>query len=770
MSERPLTWQGDGAQYLGLAGTVSRQEYDCLFAPGGARHPATGELLARTLRPGWEIVVSTPKSVSVLWALGDEHREHAQAILDATASAEVEYLDRVAKAVGGRRGHAGVERTGTHGLVYATADHFLSRSLDPHLHRHILVANLVTRDDDGLTRAADLSLLTSLSRGSTMAGRVAGAYAARELGYRLEPCADGDGNPTEWRIAGIPADLEELWSTRAAQIADLAHRRGVDTRDWQARQAIARETRLAKQHVAVADRESQWRQDAQAHPVDLDRAVDRPMPAPADIEDKRFYRQDVEWAVGPSLYGQHPAMLDVEADGRLGDMRAVELARADIFRGRLHTTLTALEREHAIRDCVERIMGRGAVELIVGVAGAGKTTAAGDIARQYEDDDWAVLGAATAGAAARNLAETADVDASTIAALRRSVDAGHQRLTARTLLVLDEAGMVDDPDFLCLLRAAEQAGSHVILVGDHRQLSAVGPGGSFEALVDRWPDAVHHLADNRRQVDGGERNALEQLRAGDVNRAVDWYRHHSRIATAPDWDAAIDLAADRWAERSADTGLYAHRRSDVAALNDACRQRMAQAGRIDLDREVERFAPGDWVVQLAPDHRRGLVNGQHGIVVDTDPQAGRVDVAWDDGRRITLADTALDEHHLAYGYCTTVHKAQGQSVDHAIFFADGGGRELAYVGMSRSRHEAEVVAVADDVDQAVEQLRDDWQSERRERWVIDTEQTLADALDRLERATTANLADALDESTLDPLHRAMRSLARSQDDELTLER
>jgi conjugative relaxase-like TrwC/TraI family protein len=257
--------------------------------------------LARTLRPGWEIVVSTPKSVSVLWALGGEHRRHAEAILDTMASAEVDYLDRVAKAVGGRRGHAGVERTGTYGLVYASADHFLSRSLDPHLHRHILVSNVVTRADDGLTRAADLSLLTSLSRGSTVAGRVAGAYAARELGYRLEPCADGDGNWTEWRIAGVPVELEELWSKRAAQIADLAGRRGVESRDWQARQAIARETRLGKQHVAVADREPQWRQDAEAYPVDLDRSVDRPMPAPADIDAKRFYRQDVEWAVGPSL-------------------------------------------------------------------------------------------------------------------------------------------------------------------------------------------------------------------------------------------------------------------------------------------------------------------------------------------------------------------------------------------------------------------------------------------------------------------------------------
>jgi hypothetical protein len=225
------------------------------------------------------------------------------------------------------------------------------------------------------------------------------------------------------------------------------------------------------------------------------------------------------------------------------------------------------------------------------------------------------------------------------------------------------------------------------------------------------------------------------------------YRDRRRILAAPDWAAAVELAADPWAEYVADTGLYVHRRSDVAALNNACRERMAEAGRIDLERQVDRFAPGDRIVQLAPDHRRGLVNGQDGIVVDTDPQAGRVDVVWDDGRRVTLADDALDEHHLSYGYCTTVHRAQGQSIDRAVLFADGGRRELGYVGMSRARHNEHVVAVADNVDQAVEQLRRDWQSEQRERWVIDTEHTL----DRLERATSANLADALDESTLDPL-------------------
>jgi ATP-dependent exoDNAse (exonuclease V) alpha subunit len=332
--------------------------------------------------------------------------------------------------------------------------------------------------------------------------------------------------------------------------------------------------------------------------------------------------------------------------------------------------------------------------------------------------------------------------------------------------------MINDPDTLYVLRAAHTAGSRVLLVGDHRQLSAVGPGGSFEALVERWPDAVCELTDNRRQVDAGERGALEHLRSGDVDVAVDWYRDHGRILTAPDWTAAVELAAQRWAEEGDGAGLYAHRRTNVAALNQACRRRMADAGRVDLQREVEGFAPGDRVVQLAPDHARGLVNSQRGIVADTHRHDRSVDVVWDDGRRITLSGDALDEHHFALGYATTVHKSQGATTDRAVLFADGGGRELAYVGMSRARLGTDLVTVADDVDQAIEHLRDDWHTERRERWLLDTEQTLTDALDRLERTTADRLAKAFDESVADPLTPLQRAMTRvrEQKDALQLER
>jgi hypothetical protein len=235
---------------------------------------------------------------------------------------------------------------------------------------------------------------------------------------------------------------------------------------------------------------------------------------------------------------------------------------------------------------------------------------------------------------------------------------------------------------------------------------------------------------------------------------------HGRILTAPDWSAAVELAADSWAADDDGAGLYAYRRSDVAALNEASRRRVAGARRVDLERDVDGFAPGDWVVQLAPDDARCLVNSQRGLVVGTDGDHGFVDVVWDDCRRLTLSGNALDKHHLSLGYAVTVHKSQGtvsgaprsrrRKPTGRSSSATAGDDELAYVAMSRARHDTAVVAVADDVDQAVEQLRDDWHAERRERWLLDTEQTLTDALDRLERTTAERVAEAFDESTADP--------------------
>lgn len=85
---------------------------------------------------------------------------------------------------------------------------------------------------------------------------------------------------------------------------------------------------------------------------------------------------------------------------------------------------------------------------------------------------------------------------------------------------------------------------------------------------------------------------------------------------------------------------------------------------------------------------------------------------------------------------------QGATVDRAHVFADGGGRELAYVAMSRARDTSHFYVVADDVDQAVEDLAVEWSADRRQRWVLDVDEPAVDDLARrpsLARRTESTL-------------------------------
>ncbi|MCA1704022.1 MAG: hypothetical protein LC808_12460, partial [Actinobacteria bacterium] len=84
-----------------------------------------------------------------------------------------------------------------------------------------------------------------------------------------------------------------------------------------------------------------------------------------------------------------------------------------------------------------------------------------------------------------------------------------------------------------------------------------------------------------------------------------------------------------------------------------------------------------------------------------------------------FAGEDLEAAHLAHGYAVTVHRSQGATVTRAHALDDGGGRELAYVKMSRARECSTVYAVADDLDQAVEDLGRSWSVSRRIGWAID---------------------------------------------------
>ncbi len=632
--ETPLVWGGSGRAGLGLEGAVSPGDYKAIFGPGGARDPRTGERLASTRRPGMEVVISAHKSVAELGVIGRAEDMHR--IMDAERDGTLAYLDRVTRDMGGRRGQA-AKASATGGLIYAHTRHATSRAGDPCPHDHVLLANVVEmKDEKGGWKAADTALWREHLHAATMAGRVAAAREAAELGYAIEADPGPSGRLGHWKIAGVPDEVMELHSKRAAEIEAECQRRGEGS--YRARGVAARATRKAKSHEPVGALMERWREEIAsagwpaerlAAAVDLasrhreDLAPLRLREARALISDvladdgelarrKVFSRRHLVVAMAPHLFGHPAEVLDRLVDRALADPEVVPLVGVAGARERVHSLASVLAREAAIAEglahqlarsdaptvpvgtvgaAIEKAeqdigaplsgeqrrtaiaictSGRGA-ELVVGVAGAGKTTMLRAAADAFERAGCEVIGTATSGQAARNLGHEAEIaESRTLASLIWRLDHRQMALGEKTVVILDEVGMTDDADLARLAAYTELAAAKLVLTGDHRQLGPVGPGGALGALVKRHPDAVHYLQENRRQHDPGERQALEALRDGDVGAAVSWYLGHGRVHAVPTRDEALQAVVEAWAADVAaghETGLYAWRRASVAELN-----------------------------------------------------------------------------------------------------------------------------------------------------------------------------------------------------------
>ena len=346
----------------------------------------------------------------------------------------------------------------------------------------------------------------------------------------------------------------------------------------------------------------------------------------------------------------------------------------------------------------------------------------------FEDAGYSVVGTATSGQAARTLGVDANLaESSTLASLLWRLAHNQTHLTPRTVVILDEVGMTDDVDLLRLLAGADSAGAKVVMVGDDRQLGAVGPGGSLGALVDRHEPGVWVLDENVRQVDPAEQCALDELRAGDLELAVGWMADNGRIAVGADRPEIIERMVAGWSadvDQGLDTMMLAWRRASVDALNAAARSVWAESGRLSGP-EIKapggrRYRAGDRMVTLAPGANGQVVTSERGTVTEVAPVDGGLRARMDDGRIQHFTAQLTGKDRMGHGYALTVHRSQGATCDTAHRLEDGGGRELAYVSMSRARERSTVWVIADDVEQAVEDLQRDWRQQRRQRWAIDS--------------------------------------------------
>jgi ATP-dependent exoDNAse (exonuclease V) alpha subunit len=340
---------------------------------------------------------------------------------------------------------------------------------------------------------------------------------------------------------------------------------------------------------------------------------------------------------------------------------------------------------------VWRICFSGAgVDIVEGVAGAGKTYALAAANQAWTEGGHTVIGCALAAKAARQLQIDAGIPSQTIDRLLIDLDrVEHGGLAPNTVVVVDEAAMVGTRKLLRLLDHAERANAKVVLVGDPCQLPEIEAGGAFVGLRQRLDASL--LTTNRRQHERWERDALAHLRAGDTDTALDAYLQHGRVKTTAAGSDRRDQMVDDWyaARRTGTAVMLASTRAEVEGLNRLARSRLQDDGTIGADQVTlagVALAEGDLVVALRNDRRFGVLNGTRCLVehIDLDEQVLRCRT--DEHRLVALPFSYAAEGHLTHGYAMTIHKAQGATYDHCFVLAgDQLTTEAAYTAVSRGR-------------------------------------------------------------------------------------
>lgn len=340
----------------------------------------------------------------------------------------------------------------------------------------------------------------------------------------------------------------------------------------------------------------------------------------------------------------------------------------------------------------------------IGAAGAGKTSSTRLAVNAIEASGGRVVGMAPTAAAAAVMREEMGIEADTVDKILSDWKNGAPvSLRAGDVLLVDEAGMVSTPKFQQILQLAQERGALVRALGDYRQLSAVGSGGALR-LVDREVGAVH-LDELFRFKNPDEAAATLALRepplVGD-DQPFAWYRENDRVV-AGESDVMVEQVFTAWREDTTagkQSIMIASTNETVGKLNDLAQAHAMERGHVHPEHgsvrlhNEARAHVGD-VIVTRQNARRLTVNSGQDFVKNGD--LWRVSQVHDNGAmtvqhlehggKVTLPGSYVAAS-VELGYASTIHRAQGATVDTAHALVDSStDRAGAYVALTRGREE-----------------------------------------------------------------------------------
>lgn len=354
------------------------------------------------------------------------------------------------------------------------------------------------------------------------------------------------------------------------------------------------------------------------------------------------------------------------------------------------------------QEAFNHLVATGDMACVIGYAGTGKSYLLGAAREAWEAQGYQVLGATLSGIAAEGLAGSSGIESRTLASRFYQWDKGREQLTARSVLVIDEAGMIGSRQMAKLMAQAHGVGAKVVLIGDPEQLQAIEAGAAFRAIAERT-DYVE-LTEIRRQSVVWQQDATRELATGKTAEAIARYAAHDHLhvfATQEETKRGmVALWNDvRLNQPNKTQIMLAYRRADVQELNErarALRQEQGELGQdhvIQTERGERLFAAHDRIYFLKNERSLGVMNGTLGTIEQIEGKQLKVRLDSQEpnrpGRVVTVDINHYDQ--LDHGYAATMHKSQSVTVDRSYVLASQYfDAHATYVGMSRHRESAEL--------------------------------------------------------------------------------
>jgi conjugative relaxase-like TrwC/TraI family protein len=406
-----------------------------------------------------------------------------------------------------------------------------------------------------------------------------------------------------------------------------------------------------------------------------------------------------------------------------------------------------LKRNTEQRAAIQHLTKPERISLLTGHAGTGKSTVLKACREAWEKAGCEVHGVALAGKAARGLETASAINSKTIASFLTQLEPrtfkqavwhhtkqvvktgineahrtiteamphnknrprqrdllrvyrGKQKLGPKSVVVVDEAGMVGTKQMERLISIVTKAKAKLVLVGDAGQLQPIEAGGPFRSLAQRFGSAVlSHIT--RQRLDKADpspewrREAVKSFAAGRVAEGLKPFEERGKVHTTNDPRTALvsDWVKAGGTKTPEKMLILAGTNEDVRAINNQCqRARLSAAGQkasggVHVAGEI--ILSGDRVLFTKNERKLGVNNGDLGTVESVSglPGLRQMSVKLDDGRSITVKTREYDSFRL--GYAVTTHRAQGATIEQSFVLLGGGmqDRHLSYVQASRAREE-----------------------------------------------------------------------------------